>query len=318
MLSRIAESLFWIGRYVERADSTARILDVHVHLLIEDPWADEREVCRSLLDVMGVSESAATAGGVDAETVAGVMDLLAYDTVSPASITSAPSAARENARGAREVVSSEMWECLNITWHALAERRAASARLGPHTFFRYVRDRAALFEGLTASTMSRDDGWRFLVLGQALESVDMTARLIATRAVTYGHSTTLTSLLRASGAQEPYLRAYRGRLDPAHVAEFLLLDRLFPGSALFALTVAEEQLTALAPDTGRLGTSDEARRALGSTRAMLEFRSADELLSDLPGHLDLLRGVAADVSSAISRQYFRQVALVQWERERLS
>src|SRR3954452_6266196 len=103
MLSRIAESLFWIGRYTERAEDTARILDVHFHLLLEDPWVDEVAACRGLLELMGV---ALPDGELDERVVA---DRIAFDPTNPSSIVGALSAARENARGAREAISSEMW-----------------------------------------------------------------------------------------------------------------------------------------------------------------------------------------------------------------
>ena len=128
MLSRIAESLFWIGRYVERADDTARILDAFLARLLEDPWADEDAACRSLLAILGVDAAARTAGS----TTGDVLELLAFDADNPSSIAGALAAARENARGARETISSEMWECLNVTWHAPAVapagRRTARAR----------------------------------------------------------------------------------------------------------------------------------------------------------------------------------------------
>src|ERR1044071_3874461 len=107
MLSVIAEALFWIGRYVERADDTARILDVNFHLLLEDPWIDEESSCRALLAVMGVGD------GRVSPTSGTVNEILAYDETSRASIAGAMKSARENARGVREAISSEMWECLN-------------------------------------------------------------------------------------------------------------------------------------------------------------------------------------------------------------
>ncbi len=128
MLSRIAESLFWIGRYVERADDTARILDAFLARLLEDPWVDEDAACRSLLAILGVRAAPQTAGS----TTGDALDLLAFDTDNPSSIAGALAAARENARGARETISSEMWECLNVTWHiaAVAPGRRRTARSG--------------------------------------------------------------------------------------------------------------------------------------------------------------------------------------------
>ena len=106
---------------------------------------------------------------------------LAYDAESPSAIAGAVLAARAGARGIREVISSEMWECLNVAGHGLTGQRRAADRLGPHVFLRFIRERAALFFGLADSTMSHDDAWRFLVLGRSLERADMTARLLLAR-----------------------------------------------------------------------------------------------------------------------------------------
>lgn len=132
LLSRIAESLFWIGRYVERADGTARILDVHLQLLLEDPWIDEDTACRSLLAVMG-SFPADTAAPVTREDV---LARLAVDRANPSSIVYSLNAARENARRAREIVSTELWECLNTT-NARMPRRLQTEKV--HEFFQWVR-----------------------------------------------------------------------------------------------------------------------------------------------------------------------------------
>jgi len=118
MLSRIAESLYWIGRYVERAEDTARILDVHLHRMLQDPWTDEDLACRSLLAVMGAESTADLVG------VTSVVERLGLDVTDSGSVLGALAAARENARSCRETVSAEMWECLNTTWLGLADARA--------------------------------------------------------------------------------------------------------------------------------------------------------------------------------------------------
>ena len=183
MLSRIAESLFWLGRYVERAEDTARLLDVHYHLLLEDRLVDEASACSALLDVMGLADRASLAwlraGFCPAHR------LLAFEHEYPGSIVRCLEAAWENARGAREAVSSEMWECLNATHEGLPREVETATGQMPHGFFGWVKERAAIFAGLSESTMSRDESWRFLVLGRSLERVDMTARLLSAR---YGES----------------------------------------------------------------------------------------------------------------------------------
>jgi len=311
MLSRIAESLYWIGRYVERAEDTSRILDVHLHRIISDPWVAEETACRSLLGVMGVD--------VDAQPVssARLVGLLGLDGHNASSVVGSLAAARENARGARETISSEMWECLNATWHGLPDARRRVEQQGVHTFFRWTRERCALMAGLTDATMSRDEGWLFLVLGRNIERVDMTARLLSTHVRAGGSIPSWLTLLRSCGAWETFLRTYRGSLDDQHAAEFLLLDRLFPRSVFAALTAAESCLAELersagTGSTGRSGAVTDAQRIIGRARTNLEFRGADELLTDLAAVLASLERTCSHLNDAVSRRYFRQTAAVLW------
>jgi uncharacterized alpha-E superfamily protein len=249
---------------------------------------------------------------------------MGFDAANPSSITGALSAARENARGARETISSDMWECLNVTWQALPSRRRAAEHLGPALFLGYVRERAAVLAGFAESTMSRDDGWRFLVLGRNLERVDMTARLLSIQVlaserspVTSGPPPSWRTVLRSCGADESFVRTHGGEVVPQRVAEFLLLDRLFPRSALHALTEAEECLEALAPSTERAGMADPARRPIGQARTRLEYADVAVLLDDLPTHLRALQRACATASAAITARYFDQTLPVAWAHERV-
>ena len=309
MLSRLAESLFWIGRYVERAEDTARLLDVHVHLLLEDVPDDPQETCRDLLSVMGVPVPET---GVDIRTVT---DLLAFDPDTTASIVRSLTAARENARGARDTISGEMFHCLNRTFHAVPAEQRSAELLGPGTFFTFVRRFGAELHGLADSTMSRDEGWLFLVLGRSLERIDMTARLLATGIVDAGPVAALVTLLRCCSAHEAYLRTYRGPVDAVRVAEFLVLDRLFPRSVFSALREAERCVTELQPLVGRAGVADDARRALGRARTDLEYRRADELVDDLPRNLAMFQNAVATAAEAVARRYFRSASAVSWHQE---
>jgi uncharacterized alpha-E superfamily protein len=307
MLSRIAESMFWIGRYVERAEATARILDVHYHLVVQDALVDEVGACAALLSVMGARD--AVEGDV---TLDAINEILAYSQDHPSSIASTLFAARENARGAREAISSEMWETLNAAHHALPGRVATARSLGPNTFFRYVKERAAIVAGLVDTTLVRDDGWRFLVLGRALERVDMTARLLTARATVADTPGGWVTTLLCCSAHEAYLRTYRRAVDASLVAEFLILDRLFPRSILYSLVRAEEALSELDRQQIRAGVDDDARRLLRRAAADLEYRRLDELLSELPFHLGELEQTVATASSAIADRYFHQTRAVEW------
>ncbi|MBX3100648.1 MAG: alpha-E domain-containing protein [Salinibacterium sp.] len=307
MLSRIAESLFWIGRYIERSDGTARILDVHLQLLLEDPWIEEDLACRSLLSVMGAEAPD------DAElSRQDILEILAVDRAEPASIAYSLGAARENARRAREIVSTELWECLNTT-RARMPRKVSSDKV--HEFFGWVRERSALAVGIIESATSRDEAWQFFTLGRSLERADMTARLLATRSLTEASGPSWTTILRSCGAYEAYLRTYRGVPSAKNAAEFLLLDRLFPRSILFSVSRAETCMREIEPRSDRVGVSDQAQRLLGQIRSELEYRPIAEILEDLPRHMDSVQLATSAASEAIRQRYFPTNAAPSWVGE---
>ena len=262
MLSRIAESLFWIGRYVERAEDTARILDVQTQLILEDPGVDEETTCRSLLSIMGVGRSTTSDRRSTPPRCCGCWPTTATST---ASIAATLAAARESARRARETLSTSMWEAMNTTYRAIPSGHFRSMR--PPVAFRWVRDRAAQINGIAEATMTRDEGYQFLVLGRSIERADMTSRLVATAALTSGSA--WGTSLRACGAYEAFLRTYKGLETERGAAEFLLLDRLFPRSVVFGLSQAERCLEQLAvrghprrlPERGAAAARPDPRRA---------------------------------------------------------
>jgi uncharacterized alpha-E superfamily protein len=308
LLSRIAETLFWTGRYVERADDTARMADVYVHRTLEEPRSDEDATCRALLGVLGLPAPAARLD------IAGTLYQLAYDQQTPSAIAGAVLAARAGARSVREVISGEMWECLNVTALALARQRRAAERLGPHVYLRFVSERAALFFGLADATMSHDDAWRFLLLGQSLERVDMTARLLLAR-LAAASDAGWPMLLRACGAYESFIRTRSWTGDAAQVAEFLILDRLFPRSVLHALGTAEDCLAALAPGPVRAGMGDPARRPIGRMRTRLEYADPQLLPGQLGELLSELQRTCLEASEAVTERYFSYAQPVAWARE---
>lgn len=308
MLSRIAESLFWIGRYIERTDGTARLLDVHLQLLLEDPWIDEPSACANILGVMGVADAP------DDRPLTGgdVLSIMAVDRSQPASIAYSIKAARENARQAREIVPTELWECLNATYGRMP---FGVRREKVHELFQWVRERSALAVGIVESASSRDDAYQFLLLGRALERADMTARLLATRSLTEASGASWTSILRSCGAYEAYLQTYRGMPSAANAAEFLLLDRLFPRSVLYSVSTALTSLYDLQPrheQQGRVGFQDQGQRLLGQVRSELEYRPVSETLDDLPRYMDEVQVAVSDASEAIRQRYFPSIAAPSW------
>lgn len=315
MLARIAESLFWIGRYMERADGTARILEATITGMHRDPWTEEDSAYRTLLAVMGQPPRAD--GGTTSP--ADVLDRLAYST-SPSSIVGAIEAARENAHGAREIVPSELWESLNGTWNSLESQHNVADIIGPSSFLAWVRDRISALSGILDTAMSRDDGYRFLVLGRALERVDMMCRLLlvrlrSTEESAFSEGGSWTVIVRAAGGHDAFLRAHRGSNDPGLVIEFLLIDRLFPRSIYHALVTAEQSLAALDPDASRIGVVDPARRIVGRARAGLEYIDPTRLLSGLDERLERLQAACLDAAEAVASRYFQYADAVAWVQE---
>jgi uncharacterized alpha-E superfamily protein len=308
LLSRIAESIYWTGRYVERADDTARLIDVYVHRMLGEAGVGSDAACRALFGILGVPVEPDSELDVDV-----VLFRLVFETQSPSAIAGSMLGARAGARGIREVISSEMWECLNVTAHGLAGQKRAAERLGPHVYLRYIRERSALFFGLADSTMSHDDAWRFLVLGRSLERADMTARLLLAR-MSAPDDLGWPVLLRACGAHESFIRTHGWAAESARVAEFLLLDRLFPRSVVHALATAEECLAALNPGPTRAGVDDPARRPVGRLRNRLEYTDPKQLTAQLPELLSTLQETCVRASEAIARRYFQYEVPVAWER----
>jgi uncharacterized alpha-E superfamily protein len=277
MLSRIAEALYWVGRYTERAEDTARLLDVANRASLEGRGGDE---------VAGRESIAAILGGTPPPT-AEMLAAYALDRDMPESIASCVRVARENARTVRDAVTSEMWEALN-TWH-LAVSAAGPGDLegaGTYRFFSSMKERAFLFVGTADGTMLREQGWDWLSIGRYVERVVFTCRVLgvrsgllliptglrATPSETYGW----TGLLRSLSAFEAYRKTYRSAIEPRKVAEFLLLDPDFPRSALYSAKHVERCVGNVT--AGRVDSP--ARRAAGRLRAELEFRQVGEVLDE--------------------------------------
>jgi uncharacterized alpha-E superfamily protein len=313
MLSRIAESLFWTGRYLERAEDTARLLDVQINQLLEGANIAEATVANSLLSVMGVP---LTVG--ENPTLREVTAALSVSRAEPSSIYSSLRGARENARGIRESISTELWECLNATLVALDARGEPTTDMGPHEFFRYarlVRERVAIAGGIADATMSRDDGWQFMLLGRNLERADMTARLLAAQLNDAGREPDWSTTLRACSAYEAYLRTYRGVIVAANAVEFLTLDRFFPRSIYFALATAEECLGILDQQQSRTGGGEAAKRIMGRARTRLEYETVTEIIQHLPDHLGAIQAACSEASAAIATTYFQREATLAWRSD---
>lgn len=311
MLSRIAESLYWIGRHVERVDGTARLADVVRLSGQEDPTLTEDDTVRMVLTVvMGLEV------GEGALSFDDLARWLVTDPNYPSSIASSLRSARENARRAREILSSELWEAINTAYHRWqvvgAGVSAGSGSSVGHALL-WARSRSALISGVMDSTMSHDEAWDFLVLGRALERADMTARMVAAGALPTG--LTWSAVLTSCGALQAYVRTQGGLMSDRRAAMFLVLDRAFPRSVLCALNEAERALSRLSPRTERLGVSDEATRTLSRIRTSLEFRPVDAVLADLPHEMRRVQSSVQSGSRAAAARYFPAGKPLVWHEE---
>ncbi|MFV0452895.1 MAG: alpha-E domain-containing protein [Propioniciclava sp.] len=305
MLSRIAESLFWIGRYLERADGTARIVDGLRLQLLEDPAADKATACRATLAVMGMP-------WFEDPDLATVGQALVFDRSSPSAVSGALHAVRENARRARETLSAELWEAINTSWHGWNGFRR---HLLTERHLTWVRERAALVSGIADSTMSHDEAWDFFDLGRSIERADMTARLVATGGQARGGAP-WSVVLTSCGAFQAFMRSERGLLTGDRAAAFLVLDREFPRSVLYALAHAERRLAKLSPPTlERIGMSDEARRQLGRIRTALEYSVPRDIVADLPAQMRRVQNAVTGASAAIATRYFQTGSAQAWTRD---
>jgi uncharacterized alpha-E superfamily protein len=306
VLSRVAESIFWIGRYVERAEGTARILDVTVHHTLEEQGADQETAARRLLATMGLPS------GSEPADLWAVTEALSFGAAGRSSIGGALGAARDNARAVRHVIPVELWEQINATWIALPGEWEAARRAGPAGYLSFVKTRTAAISGLADTTMSRDQTWTFFTLGRSLERADVVARLLASLPLDRMTQSGLVTLLRSCGGYEPYLRLAHGVVAMHPVVDFLLRDRRFPRSAFSALSLAGLCLEELCGDPD--ARWDEARGLVGLARAELEFAAPGVLLEQLPDRLARLQRTCSAVSEAVTRRFFTDETPLAWRQ----
>ncbi len=323
MLSRIAENLYWMGRYVERAENTARLLDVNYHAIIEAPLAPGAsgivdEQWAPLLAIGGEEDDFRS--HFDRADAASVPHWLTVHPANPSSVRSALGAARENARTLRDRISSEMWEALNRAWLRLgAGVDAPPEEDALHDYCVAAREASHLFFGIADATLPRDLGWYFIRAGQYLERADNAVRTLMVRYRRYGGMAPVAAgleahrgmaLLKSLSAYEAFRKRYRAAPTADRIAEFLLLDPHFPRSFRFAVRVLAEILAEV--ETRNPDTSGEPQRQASWLGARLvHATSASDMLGedvhaidDGDDSLERLLEELADISHTIAATYF--------------
>ena len=324
MLSRHADAAFWIGRYIERVESTARMIDVHFHFGLESPLVGDALRWSSILAVSGQEEAFAERIGEPSEHL--VLEFFAFDPDNPSSIFSCLRAARENARSIRDQISSEMWECVNRQYLDYREWDVDRVQRGSaFSFFQKVKDGAHLFSGVTNRTLPMGEARDFFDAGRFLERADQTARILDVKyhdllpqfagagprvgeggAVggpidTHGW----LAVLKSVGAYEAFRKANRRGVSPAAVAEFLILNPQFPASVRHSIGRVEGCLRRVSGNRD-LAPVNAAEREVGRLYNDLNYLRAEDIVAEgLHEFLEDVQERCGAIGDAIYTTYLR-------------
>ena len=310
MLSRVADSLYWMSRYLERAEHTARLIDVGLNLMLDQTAAAAERRWGRLLGSLHAPPQ--LAGASDAYHLTQAMT---FDAANETSIVACVASARENLRQVREQISSEMWEQLNRLYLQVRETRLDDIwNVSTHEFFRSVKEGAHLFQGITDATMNHGEGWQFMQVGRYIERAGATATLLDVYtgelmapggADAGGPKSYLdwVGLLKACTAFEAYCKVYTADLRPERIAEFLLLNAECPRSVRFAADVVQAAFQSISEATGAR-KSGRVNRLAGRLRASLGFGQIDEIMeTGLSAYLNDVRRQCAQIHEAIVQTY---------------
>ncbi len=311
MLSRVADSIYWLNRYVERAENIARFLDVNFNLILDSPTGMTQQ-WEPLIMTTGDLPLFKERYGQD--SAANVIQFLSFDASYGNSILSCLHSARENARSIREIISSEMWEQVNGAYMMVRDANPQQSLPELREFFAEIKLAGHLFAGLMDATMTHNEGWHFGKIGRFLERADKTSRILDVKYYILLPSvkdvgTTMDeiqwmALLKSASAYEMYRKCAQHRITPDRVIEFLTLDRQFPRSILFCLLEAQGCLHEI---TGTpIGTyRNVAERSLGKLRTELDYISTEEIINmGLHEFLDKLQGRINTVGHKIYEEFF--------------
>jgi uncharacterized alpha-E superfamily protein len=312
LLSRVAEAVYWMGRYIERAENVARFIDVNQNLMLDLPRGFG-EQWQPIVDTTG--DRAAFQERYGEATLANVVQFLAFDAENPNSIYSCVTAARENARSVRETISSEMWEQINSLYLLIVMESRKPLALGLPEFCREVRMDCHLFQGIHHATMSHNEAWHFIRLGTSLERADKTTRILDVKYFILLPSLSDVgtpyddiqwgAVLKSVSGFEMYRKCF-GRILPERVVEFLLLDGEFPRAVRYCIGLADSSVHSI---TGtRPGAfSCSAERRLGLLRSELDYAQVEPILkTGLHEFFDALQLKMNTIDECIRGDFFAQ------------
>ncbi|WP_343034059.1 alpha-E domain-containing protein [Usitatibacter palustris] len=310
MLSRVASNLYWMSRYVERAENTARVLDVtwRMSMLVKEQRLQDQEWFAPL-NITGTLFP--FSGRHNVVCAREVLHFMAFDPENPSSIYACARTARENARAVRGSITSEMWEVLNTTWLEMQQMdEEKMTQRGVSTFFEWVKDRSHLFRGVTFGTMRRDEAYHFARLGTHLERSDNTARILDVKyhillpsvkdvggAVDYYQ---WSAVLRSVSAFEAYRKAYRDVITPIKLAELLILRADIPRSLHFCIRQTHDTLQFL-----KNAQAEETLHRAGELLAALQYGKISEIFAQgLHEYLTAFLKSTQQLSNGVQKSFF--------------
>src|SRR5450432_154531 len=316
MLSRVAHSLYWMARYIERAENIARLVDVNLQLLLDLRDLDEERLAQHWLPIIQATGDEKDFFKLHPRaTGQAVTEFLVFQAENPNSIVQSICAARENARMVRDQLTLELWEELNRLYLFVRSPYARDVwRRSPSEFFQEIKSSSLHLIGIARSTMVRDEGWWFVQTGQFLERADKTTRILdvryetlpergAPKSVSQTESLEWSAVLRSCSAWDAYKSIYGAEVNPRLVAEFLLFSEDFPRSARFCvgeLNTALRKISGVAE--GRF--CNDAEKLAGRLVAELQFSTIDEIFEQgLHIYLDQLQSKVNNIGGALFDAY---------------
>jgi uncharacterized alpha-E superfamily protein len=314
MLSRIADSLFWMARYMDRAENTARLLDVTYHMLLEQSHQMYELRWDAVIKITGGHRLFRDLYAEANEDTVG--DFLIFCEQNPDSIMSCMVYVRENARSIRDQISREMWENVNGLYHRVRDmHRDTETRNQLHGFCREVISGSHAFNGITDSTLPHDEGWHFLQMGRALERAEHTTRVVdveyhqlvaapaAGSSMTPAHQQWM-AVLKSVGAYEIYRRVYQSSIDPQNVAELLILHPQHPRSVRFNIASLQDSLQAISGASAH-SYANEAERLTGKLHESLVYDRIQDIFSrGLHVFLSEAASTCRSIGDNVARTYF--------------
>jgi len=312
LLSRVADSVYWMARYIERAENVARFIDVNLHLQLDLPMAPAYQ-WQPLIETTGDTEAFSKRFGTANEC--NVIQFLAFDDENPNSIYSCIRTARENARSIRETISSEMWEQLNSIYLQIQRQRSAERLDALSEVLRGLRMACHMFQGITDATMSHNEAWHFLRLGRMMERADKTSRILdvkyfillpSTRTVDTPYDDLHWSAVLKSVSGFEMYRKKHGRIKPARLIEFLLFDNQFPRAVRYSIGRSDRALHSIT-GTPAGAYSCPSEQQMGLLKSNLDFgRGEATVAAGLHEFLDSLQAKMNRIDECILDDFFEQ------------